>query len=120
MAITFWAELSVTVQPPVPEQAPPQPVKTEFCDGVAARLTTEPDVNTMEHDVGQAIPLGELVTEPVPFPAKVTARVDPWTNVAPMFMFELTVKVQGPVPTHPEPLHPANEEPWAAVADRIT
>ena len=104
----------------MPEQAPPQPVKAEFCDGVAAKLTMESDANTLEHDVVQLTPLGELVTVPVPLPAKVTLRVTPGTNVAPTVVSEFTVKVHGPVPTHPDPLHPANEEPWAAAADRVT
>jgi hypothetical protein len=95
-------------------------VKAESFDGVAAKLTTEPDANTLEQDVGQLTPLGKLVTEPVPAPARVTVRANPGTNVAPTAVSEFTVNVQGLVPTHPDPLHPANVEPWAAVADRVT
>ncbi len=44
VAVTFWAELMVTLQAPVPEHAPPQPLNTEPAAGVAARLTTVPEL----------------------------------------------------------------------------
>jgi hypothetical protein len=43
VAVTDRLAFMVTLQPPVPEQAPPQPVKVEFVDGVAVRETTVPE-----------------------------------------------------------------------------
>ncbi len=42
-AVTLWAELMVTLQAPVPVQAPLHPVNAEPAAGVAARLTTVPE-----------------------------------------------------------------------------
>ncbi len=42
VAVTDWATSIVTVQVPVPEQAPLQPVKTESADGIAVRVTKVP------------------------------------------------------------------------------
>ena len=44
VAVTDWFEFSVTLQLAVPEQAPLHPVKTDPAAGVAARLTTVPEV----------------------------------------------------------------------------
>ncbi len=43
-AVTFWAELMVTLQAPVPVQAPLQPPNTEPDAGDAARLTNVPEL----------------------------------------------------------------------------
>jgi hypothetical protein len=43
-AVTERAAETLTWQSPVPEQAPPQPAKTDPLAGVAVRLTTVPDV----------------------------------------------------------------------------
>ncbi len=42
MAVTEVAALTVTVQVPVPEQAPLQPAKVEPAAGVAVRVTAVP------------------------------------------------------------------------------
>ncbi len=42
VAVTDWAAFIVTVQVPVPEQAPLQPGKTESEAGVAGRVTKVP------------------------------------------------------------------------------
>jgi hypothetical protein len=42
VALTLRLPLMVTVQPPVPPQAPPQPAKTDPAPGVAARVTEVP------------------------------------------------------------------------------
>jgi len=42
VAVTPWAAVIVTVQLPVPLQAPPQPVKVDPAAGVVARVTEVP------------------------------------------------------------------------------
>ncbi len=42
VAVTDWAASMVTVQVPVPKQAPLQPAKTESADGIAVRVTKVP------------------------------------------------------------------------------
>ncbi len=42
VAVTDWATSIVTVQEPVPEQAPLQPAKTESTTGIAVRVTKVP------------------------------------------------------------------------------
>src|SRR5690348_13102920 len=42
VAVTFWLEVSVTRQVPVPEQTPPQPWNVEPLAGVAVRATFVP------------------------------------------------------------------------------
>jgi len=44
VAITDFAWLMLTVQVPVPEQAPDQPEKTESAAGAAVRVTLVPNV----------------------------------------------------------------------------
>jgi hypothetical protein len=74
-ATTAWFDPSVTVQDPVPEQAPLQPVNAEPDAGVAARLTTVFAAKPAEHVVPQMIPAGALATAPVPVPAALTDNV---------------------------------------------
>jgi hypothetical protein len=42
VAVTVWAELIVTVQAPVPEQAPLKPANTEPGAGAAVKVTVLP------------------------------------------------------------------------------
>jgi hypothetical protein len=76
LALTDFAALIVTVQAPVPEQLPPQPVKVAVADGVAVSVTTVPLMNEAEHVVPHEIPAGLLVTVPVPVPARDTVKVE--------------------------------------------
>ncbi len=75
VAVTLWLDVGVKVQVAVPVQAPSQPVKIEPGAGLAARLTCVPDVNVAEHVDPQLIPAGELVTVPLPVPARETETV---------------------------------------------
>ena len=75
VALTELAAFMVTLQVPVPLQAPPQPVKVEPEAGVAVRLTTVPLAKLAEQVAPQEIPAGELVTVPVPVPVSVTLSV---------------------------------------------
>ena len=69
-------ELSVTLHEPVPEQAPLHPVNIWPVFGVAARPMTVPAPPVMEQVAPQLMPAGELVTVPVPLPAKLTDSVN--------------------------------------------
>ena len=66
------------------------------------------------------MPAGVLLT--VPFPALLTGglTVCEALNVAVTIVVEVRVSVQAPVPVHPPPLQPANVEPVAGLAVRVT
>jgi hypothetical protein len=66
VADTDCAEFIVTVHPPVPLQAPPQPLKIQPFAGVAVKLTDVPLVKPALHVDGQLIPEGLLDTVPLP------------------------------------------------------
>ena len=74
----------VTVQVPVPEQAPLQPTKMELASVVAVRLTTVPELKLAVQVLPQLIPTGLEVTVPVPVPLleMVRAKVGKgaWTS----------------------------------------
>ena len=120
--MTEVAALSVTVQMPVPVQPPPvQPVKAEPGAGAAVRVTAVPLVNEAEQAAPQLIPVGALVTVPLPLPDLVTESAkDGRVKVAVTEVAALTVTVQVPAPAHPPPLQPANVEPVAAAAVKVT
>jgi hypothetical protein len=73
LALTVVAAVIVTLQLPVPEHAPPQPEKVLPAVAASVRVT---EVFTgkfaEQEDVEQLIPVGLLVT--VPLPAMVTVR----------------------------------------------
>src|SRR5882724_1301842 len=73
-AITVRAALIVTVQPPLPVQAPLQLAKVEPTAGVAVRVTTVLMLNDAEHVAPHEVPAGVLVTVPLPAPDLVTVR----------------------------------------------
>jgi hypothetical protein len=114
VAVTDRFEFIVTVQLPVPEQAPDHPVNVEPVFGVATSVTTVPLVY-----VG---PDGLALTAPLPVPAYATVRINCWDvelNVAVTERFEFIVTVQLPVPEQ-APDHPVNVEPVLGVATSVT
>jgi hypothetical protein len=61
------------VQVPVPLQPPPlQPENVEPAAGVAVKVTAVPLVNPAEQVLPQEMPVGALVTVPLPAPALLT------------------------------------------------
>ena len=72
VADTDCGEFIVTVQPALPLQAPPQPVKIQPLAGVAVKVTFVPLENPALHVDGQLMPAGLLVT--VPLPVTLTVR----------------------------------------------
>jgi len=70
-APTLAAALIVTVQAPVPLQAPLQPAKVEPAPGAAVSVTTVAAAKLALQVAPQFNPIGELVTVPVPVPLRV-------------------------------------------------
>lgn len=76
-AVTEVLLLSASVHALVPLQAPLQPPKLEFADGVAVKVTCVPDEKLAVQVEPQLIPAGVLVTVPEPFPLGCTVS---WTE----------------------------------------
>jgi len=64
----------LTVQLPVPVQAPLQPVNVEPAAGAAVRVTLVPELKFALHVAPQLMPVGDEVTVPLPVPALPTVR----------------------------------------------
>src|SRR5512147_1180882 len=102
---------------PLPMQAPVHPLKTCFFAGLAVNVTLAPTVKDAAQCLPQLIPLGLLVT--VPLPVVDRSSVYCWvvsTNVAVTVELAFSVKLQLPnVPAHGS-LQPVNTLPAAGVA----
>ena len=84
-------------------------------------MTTVPVVKAVEHVAPQAMPVGALVTVPLPAPDLVTVSAkELCMKVAVTAAAAFIVTVQGPVPVQPPPLQPVNVDPAAGVAVRVT
>src|SRR5437667_5342956 len=84
-------------------------------------VTAVRPVDQAEQAPAHLIPVGALVTVPLPAPDLVTESArDGRVKVAATEVAALTVTVQVPVPAHPPPLQPANVEPVAAAAVKVT
>jgi len=68
------AAFMVTIQVPVPEQAPLQPVKVYGEVGVAVSVTTVFSEKPKKQVEPQTMPAGELVTVPIPLPVLFTVK----------------------------------------------
>lgn len=76
--------LSVTVQVPVPLQAPDHPLNDESESEAALSETEVPALNEAEHVPGQVMPLGVLIIEPLPVPDVTTVSVSGWLLLFPL------------------------------------
>jgi hypothetical protein len=103
----------VVTHVPVPEQPPPlHPAKSESAAGDAVRVTAVPFVKDAEHVPPQLIPLGELVTVPLPVPAFVTVMVYVFgAKVAAIVQSAVTGPVVYVVPFN-VPLQPVTNAIW--------
>lgn len=119
-ATTAWFDAIVTVQPPVPLQAPPQPVNAEPEAGFAARLTTVLAEKPEEQVVPQIIPAGTLVTVPEPVPAWLTDNVYCGAKRAITAVSAVNATVHVPSPAQAAPLQPAKADPGPGVAESTT
>src|SRR5260221_6385082 len=75
-AVTDFAASMVTLQPPVPLQAPVQPPKAEFASGAALSATTVSPVIDAAQVAPHAMPPGVPVTVPPPVPVLLTVSVN--------------------------------------------
>ncbi len=74
-AVTDCADDIVTTQEPVPEHAPPQPLKADALEvGVAVSVTEVPLSKFAVQLAPQVMPAGELDTDPEPVPVVLTAN----------------------------------------------
>ena len=120
-AFTIWLLFVTTTQDPVPVQAPLQPANVDPPLPVAVRVTEVPPAKLAEQEPPQEIPLGMLITVPVPEPVFVTVTVAVLVTALKMVaMVASVLTVQAPVPEHPPPLQPANAEPGSALAVNVT
>jgi len=88
VALTVTLLLIWTVQVPVPVQPPPlQPAKTDPAAGTAVSVTVVPPENDREQVVPQLMPLGLLVTLPLPVPFLGT-----WSVNVPLLPLPLAFK----------------------------
>jgi hypothetical protein len=99
VAVTLSLDATVTLQVPVPEHPPPlHPVKVLPPVGVAVSVTCVFGAKLAEQAVPQLIPPEELVTVPVPVPAKTTVNPFPALNTALTVAAAVRVIVHAPVP----------------------
>jgi hypothetical protein len=115
--------LRVTLQAPVPVQAPDHPenplggvvvsvrVTAVFGAKFAEQVVVEPEV--------QSIPDGLLVTVPLPLPEVVTVNSSPVLKLADTLAEADRVKLHVPVPEQPPPLQPPKKLPVCGVAVRV-
>src|SRR5258705_9783005 len=75
-ASTLAAAFRVTLQLPVPEHAPVQPVNVEPEAAVAVSVTLAPWLKFAVQVAPQLTPAGVLATVPVPVPLRVTGRAN--------------------------------------------
>jgi len=104
-----------------PVQLPVQPVKIDPAAGAAVSVTTVPVVNEVEQVAPQEMPVGALVTVPLPLPDLVTLSAkDACMKEAVTEVAAVIVTVQVPVPEQPPPFQPVNVEPAPGAAVSVT
>jgi hypothetical protein len=123
LAVTLIADATVRVQVLIPAQyAEIQPANADPADGTAVRVTTVPLSYFDEQVTPQSMPVGELVTVPLPVPAMATVTVYCGVGaakVAVTLWLAFIVTLQAVVPVH-APLQLLNAYPEAALAARST
>jgi hypothetical protein len=77
VAVIASAAFIVTVQPPLPVQAPLQLLKAQPLAGVGVKVTADPPVNVWLHVDGQLMPEGLLATVPLPVMLTVKLALPP-------------------------------------------
>jgi hypothetical protein len=118
-AVTERAAAIVTVQLPLPEQAPDQPLKDDPAEVVAASVTVVPCLKACAQVEPQLIPAGLEVTVPDPLPALANVSVLFVSNLAVAVRSALMARVHFPVPEQ-APDQPAKDDPAEAAAVSVT
>jgi hypothetical protein len=120
VAVTLADALPPSVQLPVPVQPPLHPANVDPLAAAAVSVTAVLAGYVAVHVGPQLMPDGVLLTVPAPLPARLTVTVLVFAvNVAVTLADALPPSVQVPVPVH-APLHPANVDPLAAAAVKVT
>jgi hypothetical protein len=110
------------VTEPVVQPVPLQPAKVDPAAALAVKMTTVPLLKVPEQVLPQFMPIGELVTVPVPVPALTSERVKlsaGWRSKV-AIQDLLALIVTEPSVQSASPLQPANTEPAAGVAISVT
>ena len=126
VAVTAALPVKVTLQLPVPVQAPDQPANVELAFGAAVSVTIVPLVKLALHIAPQLIPEGLLVIVPAPVPELWTVS---WkevggggalaVKVAVTAALPVKVTLHAPVPVQ-APDQPANVEVAFGAAVSVT
>ena len=122
VATTVRSDCMSKVQLAVPVQAPDQPMNVEPVAGLAVSVTVVLAGKVAVQVLPQLMPLGVLVTEPVPEPSLVTVMVlltALASNCALTLRAWSMLTVQLAVPLH-APVQPAKTDPAVAVAVKVT
>jgi len=119
LAVAVWSAPIVSVQGPVPEQAPDQPAKDDPAEGVAVSVTAVPCVKACAQVKPQLIPAGLELIVPLPLPAFARASVLSLSNVAVAVWSAFIERVQLPLPEQ-SPDQPVKDDPGEAVAVSAT
>jgi hypothetical protein len=82
LAVAVWSAPIVSVQEPLPEQAPDQPRKDDPAAGVAVSVTAVPCVKACAQVEPQLIPAGLELIVPLPLPALVSVSLLSLSNLA--------------------------------------
>src|SRR5215213_8578159 len=81
VAVTVRAWSIVTVHAPVPVHAPAQPANSNPAEAAGVSVTIVPLAKPAEQVEPQLMPVGLLVTVPVPVPFLLTVRTSPLTRL---------------------------------------
>src|SRR5688572_17359768 len=120
VAVTIFAESSVTTQVPRPLHPPPdQPSKSEPVAALAVSVTIVFGAYCSMQSVPQLMPGGFDDTMPMPLPASATISVFWRTKFAVAVLSASSVTVHVSMPLH-APVQPTNSEPVAALAVSVT
>jgi hypothetical protein len=121
VAVTFFTASIVTVQVPVPVQAPAQPIKLEPAEDVAVKVTLAPCKKLEVQVAPQSTPAGLLEMLPVPVPdfVIVSANLGIRLKLAVTVFAASIVTLQVVKPVQ-APVQPAKLEPASATAVNTT
>jgi hypothetical protein len=112
--------LPVIVTLPVAVQLPDQPANVEPEAAIAVKVTELPLLSVVEQELPQLIPVGLLVTVPVPVPARFTESVYVLMTLKTAVQFMLAFIVTLPSLQSASPDQVAKVEPVAGAAVNFT